>query len=321
MWKSILGAAVAALAGCGAWAADPYPSRPIRIIDGFAPGGSTDFIARTLGPKLTERFGQTVIVDNRPGAGSNLGAEIAAHANPDGHTLMLCAAMVVAASRTLYPRLGYDLLKDFAYVARVATGTNVLVAHPSFPAKSVQELVALARARPKTVRYGSGGVSSTSHLTMELLQSVTGMELQHLPYKGGALATAAVLGGEAQIAFASVTSSLGMLKAQRLNAIAVSSAKRLPAFPDVPTVAESGYPGFEVQDTYGVLAPAATPAAIVRLLCDELRKIVQMEDIKARLVVSGIEAAWSTPEEFRAIMETDVARLARVIKSARITVQ
>ena len=194
MWKRLLVITILTHANYGVWAASgAYPNKPIRIIDGFPAGGGADYLARVIGPKLTERFGHPVIVDNRPGAGGNLGAEIAARANPDGYTLLMGVSSALAPSRGLYPKLGYDLLKDFSYVSRVATGGQILVAHPSMPAKSVAELVAIARSQPKTLRYSSAGVGSPGHLAMELLLSRTGMELLHVPYKGSPPAITALL--------------------------------------------------------------------------------------------------------------------------------
>ena len=323
MWKRLLCAAILAHASCGVWAAsgtaDTYPSKPIRMIVGFTPGGSDDYVGRVVGARITERFGQTVIVDNRPGAGGNLGAEITARANPDGYTLSSVGSITLASGPSLYPKLGFDLLKDFSYISRVATGAQVLVAHPSIPAKSVSELVALARSQPKAIRYGSSGVASPSHLAVELLQSRTGIELVHVPYKGAALSVIALTAGEVQILFASVTTAMPMIQAKRLNAVAVASAKRMGALPEVPTVAESGFPGFDMTYTYGILAPAGTPAAVVKLLHAELQKIVQMDDVKAKFAAQGTEAVGSTPDEFRAIMQAEVVQWARVIKDANIT--
>ncbi len=323
MWKRLLGTVILAHASCGVWAAsgsaDPYPSKPIRIIDGFPAGGGADYLARVIGPKLTERFGQPVIVDNRPGAGGNLGAEIAARANPDGYTLLLGVSSALAPSRSLYPKLGYDLLKDFSYVSRVATGGQILVAHPSVPAKSLAEFVAIARSQPNTMRYSSAGVGSPGHLAMELLLSRTGMEILHVPYKGSPPAVTALLGGEVQISFASITAMLPTIQAKRLHALAVSSVKRIGVLPGVPTVAESGFPGFDVSSTFGILAPAGTPAAVIKLLNAELRKIVQMDDVRAKFSAQALEAAASTSDEFRSIIEAEVAQWARVIKDANIT--
>ena len=324
MWKHWLCAAVLAHASFSACAAsappESYPGRPIRLIDGFPAGGATDFAARVIGSKLSEHFGQAVIVDNRPGAGSAIAAEITARANPDGHTLMLVVSSALASSPSLYPKLGYDPLKDFAYVSLVATGTYVLVAHPSLPAKSVAELVALARAQPKSIRYGSGGVASPIHLTAQLLQNVTGIELVHVPYKGAAPAVVGLAGGEVSVAFSSIAAAMPMIQAKRLNALAVSSSKRTPALPDVPTVIESGVAGFDVMPSYGVLGPRATPASTVALLNAEIRKIAQMDDVKTRFAAQALEAAASTPAEFRAIIEKEVALWARVIRDANIPV-
>lgn len=324
MWKRLLCTAILIHASWGVRAADritdSYPSKPIRIIDGFPAGGGTDYTARLIGPKLTERFGQTVVVDNRPGASSNIGAEMVAHANPDGYTLFVASSTTLASSYSFFPKLGYDLLKDFSYVSRVAIGPYVLVAHPSLPVKSVAELVALARSKPRTIRYGSGGVGNSNHMIMELLQSRTGMELLHVPYKGGPPFVIAMTGGEVQIGFPSVAAALAMINAKRLNALAVASSKRLEVLPEVPTVAESGFPGFDVATGYGILAPHGTSAAIVKLLNVEIRKIVQMADIRAKFAEQGMEAAGSTPEEWRAMMEAETAQWARVIKDAHITV-
>jgi tripartite-type tricarboxylate transporter receptor subunit TctC len=323
MWQRLLCTALLAHASCGVWAAsgkaDSYPSKPIRVIVGFPPGGGDDYVARVIGPKLTERFGQPVIVDNRPGVSGNLAAEIAARATPDGYTLMFIASTPLTSSPSLYPRLGYELLKDFLYVARVATGGNVLLAHLSVPVKSLSDLVALARSNPNAIRYGSAGVGSTPHLTMELLQSLTGMQLLHVPYKGGGLAAVALAGGEVDIGFVSITAALPMIQTKRSNALAVSSAKRTGVLPGVPTVEESGVPGYDVANTFGFLAPTGTPASVVRLLNAELRKIVQMDDVKSKLATQGMEAAGGTPDEFRAVIETEVAQWARVIKNARIS--
>src|SRR5688572_17271473 len=203
MWKRLLCTVILVHASVevrgASESAQSYPNRPIRLVLGFPPGGAVDYLARVIAPRLTERFGQSVIIDNRPGAGSNIAAEIAARASPDGHTLLFGLNPPMASSPSLYPKLGYDLFKDFSYVSRVASGTQILLAHPSLPAKSVAELVALARAKPKTIRYGSPGVASPGHLVMALLVSRTGMDLVHVPYKGGAPATVGLVGGEVQV--------------------------------------------------------------------------------------------------------------------------
>jgi len=307
-------------ASCGVWAAaaDAYPNRPVRIVDGFAAGGSTDYVARIIGAKMTERSSQPVLVDNRPGAAGTVAAEYTARSAPDGYTLYIHLSTILMSSPSLYAKLGYDLMKDFSYVAVVATGMNVLVVHPSVPSRTVKELVAFARAKPKSVRYGSGGVGSSIHLTMEVFRSRTQLDLLHVPYKGGAPMVAALAGGEVEVAFASVTTAVPMIKANKLNALAVSGAKRLALMPDVPTVAEAGVPGFEVKDAFGIVGPAGVPAAIVKLLNADLRNIVQMEDVRTRLASQGLEPASMTPEEVRTFMTEEMARWARVIKDANI---
>jgi tripartite-type tricarboxylate transporter receptor subunit TctC len=324
MPKRVLCAAMLVPATFAVWAAaspdSSYPVKPIRVLVGFPAGGSDDYVARVIGPKLAERFGQPVVVDNRPGAATTIAADITARANPDGHTLMLGLSAILASGRSLYPTLGFDLLHDFAYVSRVATAGNVLLAHPSLPAKSVAELVSLAKSQPKAIRYGSAGVASTPHLAMELLQSRTGMKLLHVPYKGGAPAVVALTAGEVQIGFASVAAARAMISAKRLNALAVTSTSRTPALPAVPTVAESGFPGFDVTNTFGILAPAGTPANVVRMLNEALREIVAGPEVRASFAAQGLEATGSTPEEWKAIMEKEVAQWARVIRDAGITV-
>src|ERR1043166_985827 len=323
MWKRLICTAILAQAGVSVWAAggtaDSYPSKPVRIIDGFAAGGNTDYMARLIGAKLTERFGQTVIVENRPGATGNIGAEITARANPDGYTLFMGNSMVLSVSRSLYPKLVYDLLKDFSCISRGATAAQVLVTHPSVPARAVSEFVASARLKPKAISYGSSGVASPGHLVMELLQSRTGMELLHVPYKGGPPSISALAGGEVRIAATSLAAALPMIEAKRLNVLAVTSAKRMSALPGVPTVAESGFPGFDVVYTLGVLAPTGTPAAIVKLLNAEILNFVQTDDVRAKFAAQGLEAAGSTPNEFRAVVEAEIAVWGRVIKDANIT--
>ena len=323
MWKRLVCAAILAHATGAVWAAagkaDAYPSKPIRLIVGFPAGGSDDYMARVVGPKLTERFGQTVIVDNRPGAAGNLASEIAARANPDGYTLVLVGAITAASSYILYPKLGYNLLKDFTPVGVIAYGPNVLLSHPSFPPKTVQEFVALARAKPTAIRYASGGVATIAHLSMELLQRHAGMELLHVPYKGGPAGVIAIAAGEVELGFASIAASVPVVVSKRLNGLAVTSPKRSAALPNVPALAESGFPGFNVANTFGLLAPTGTPASAIKTLNDELQKIVQMDDVKAKYASQGLEALGSTPGEFRALIESEVKRFSQVIKDARIT--
>jgi len=318
--RRILACALVLVLPSATMAAESWPARPIRMIVGFTPGGSDDHVGRIVAARLAEHFGQSVIVDNRPGAGGNVGAEITARANPDGYTLSSCGSITLASSPSLYPKLGYDPMKDFAFVSRVAIGANVVFAHPSLQAKSMPELLALARAQPKSIRYGTPGVASLGHLAIELVQSLAKIELVHVPYKGPAPAITAVLGGEVQIGVGASTAAIPLVQAKRLNALAVTSANRLSPIPAVPTLAESGFPGIEVTNNHGILAPAGTPVAIVRLINAEVRELLQTADAKAGLVVRGLEAAGSTPEEFRAIVQAELTRWTRLIRDARISV-
>jgi tripartite-type tricarboxylate transporter receptor subunit TctC len=318
--RRILACALVLVLPSATMAAESWPARPIRMIVGFTPGGSDDHVGRIVAARLADRFGQPVIVDNRPGAGGNIGAEITARANPDGYTLSSCGSITLASSPSLYPKLGYDPMKDFAFVSRVAIGANVVFAHPSLQAKSMPELLALARAQPKSIRYGTPGVASLGHLAIELVQSLAKIELVHVPYKGPAPAITAVLGGEVQIGVGASTAAIPLVQAKRLNALAVTSANRLSPIPAVPTLAESGFPGIEVTNNHGILAPAGTPVAIVRLINAEVRELLQTADAKAGLVVRGLEAAGSTPEEFRAIVQAELTRWTRLIRDARISV-
>ncbi len=295
-----------------------YPNRPIRIIDGFPAGGASDYMVRLAAQKLTERFGQPIIVDNRPGAGGNIGAEIAAKATPDGYTLFMALVPVLAPGRSLYPRLPYNVMTDFAFVTLVASGTFVLLVHPSVPAKSVSELVALAKSSPGKIKFGSAGVGSATHLAAEMFNGRAGVSMLHVPYKGAAQVTAAMVAGEVQLAHVSMVGALPLIKAGRLTALGVTSAKRARSFPELPTIAESGFAGFDVTPWYGVLAPAATPAVIITLLNVEIGRILQLPDIQAMYAAQGLEATGSTPERFKQIMQAEIEKWAKVIKEANI---
>lgn len=320
-----LGLAMVALVNCATQAASSspteYASRPIRLIVGFPPGSTDDYNARVLAPKLTERLGQQIVVDNRSGASGHLAAELASRANPDGYTLMLAGTLTLASSISLYPKLGYDVLKDFVYVSTVSSGPNVLMAHPSVPVKSFQDFVALIKATPNALRYGSAGLASTGHLAMELLLARTGTQLLHVPYKGGGAAAAALAGGEVQAGFTSIPAGIALIGAKRVIALAVTSAKRTAALPDVPTIAESGFPGFDVKNNFGIFAPAGTPPAIVKRLNSEIRAIVAMDDVRSKLISSGVDPVSSTPSEHRALMEAEVKMWAKVVRDAKITLQ
>jgi len=299
--------------------AQAYPNRPVRIIEPFPAGGGGDVLLRVLAAKLSPVLGQPVVIDNRPGAGANIGAELAAKAPPDGYTLFNGTTVVLAPSRSMYSKLGYDVLRDFTPITRLGAGAYALVVHPSLPVRSVKDLVALAKSRPGQVNYASaGGVGSGSHLCAELFKQRAGINLVHVPYKGGPPAVAAVVAGETETNFATLTSVLSMVTAGRLRALGVTSTKRAALFPEVPTIAESGFPGFEVTPVYGLYAPTGTPKEIVTLLNTELRKILAMDDVRERFAAGGSVAGSSTPEELGALLAAEVAHWATVIKAANI---
>lgn len=316
----LAGTAVFLVCCAGIAPAQPYPNRPIRIIDAYPAGGAADFLARTVAPKLSANLGQSVVVENRPGAGGNLGADVAAKSPADGYTLFMGLTSALAPSVTLYPKLPYDMVKDFAPVSRVGTGVYAFVCHPSLPVKSVKELIALARARPGQLNYGSSGNGSGPHLAGELFKNKTGVKLVHVPYKGGPPSVTAVISGETELGFMSVASALSQIKAGRMRALGVTSPQRIAALPDVPTVAEAGVPGYEVVPTFGIYTPTATPKEIVALLNAELRKIVALPDVRERFATQGIVASGSTPAELAKVLAAEIELWAKVIKDANIRV-
>ena len=294
--------------------AQQYPTRPVRFVVPFAPGGSTDTLARTLGQKLSEALGEQVVVDNRSGGSGNIGMEIVARAAPDGHTIVLGYIANLAIGPSLYAKLPFDPVKDFAPVTQLASSPNVLAAHPAVPARNLKELIALARARP--VNFASAGVASVGHLTGEFLNSLAGIKMVHVPYKGSGQAVTDLLGGHVQLMFSGFSSALPHIRAGKLRALAVTGAKRSPALPDVPTIAESGFPKFEATAWYGVLAPAQTPRPIVIRLHDEIIKALQLPDVKERLASVGFEIVGSTPEAFGAYIQSEIRKWEKVVKAS-----
>ena len=323
MWKPLLCAALIAPAVCltpvAVAHAESYPDKPVRLIIGFPPGVVDDFIARVIAPRLSERLGQNVVVDNRAGAVGNLAANMVAHAMPDGYTLLMVGSISLASSRSLYSSLGYDLFKDFSFVGVAATSANLLIAHPTFPAKSVAELVALAKAKPKSIRYGSAGIASTGHLAMGLLESRAGIEVVHVPYKGAVGAVVGLAGGEVQLAIVSTAAAAPLIATKRVNVLAATSPKRLAALPDVPAIA-ADFKGYSVISTFGFLVPAGTPAAIIKRLNAELSAVVQSSEVKTKFAEQGIDAVSSTPAEFKALLEAETELWGRVIRDSHITV-
>jgi tripartite-type tricarboxylate transporter receptor subunit TctC len=304
-------------AGLTAGAQEPYPSRPLRFILPFPPGGGTDILGRLIAERLASNLGQPVVIENRGGAGGNVGAEAAARAAPDGYTIVL-AAPSLAISPSLYSKLNYDPLKDFAPVSLVATVPNVMVTHPSVVAQTLQEFIALARARPGSMNFGSGGSGTSSHLAGELFNIVTGTKLVHVPYKGVNLAMNDVLSGQIHLVVIGVPAAAPHIKAGRLRALALIAPQRAAALPDVLTVAEAGLADFEVTTWYGVLAPAGTPRTIVARLNGELLKIMHAADTKERLATMATDPRTSTPEEFGAYLREEIAKWADVVRKANL---
>ncbi len=298
-----------------------YPSRPIRIIITVVPGGGADVTSRAIAAKLTEAWGQQAIVDNRPGGNGVVGMDIAKHSTPDGHTLVLGTIGPVAVNPSLYSKLPYDPVKDYEPITRAVSALNVLVVHPSVPAKSVKELIAHAKANPGKLTYGSSGVGFADHLAGELFSSLAGVKMNHVPYKGGAPAMLDLVGGNIQLIFATVSTALGSMKANRIRPLAVTFAKRVPQFAELPTVAEAGVPGFAVDNWYGVLAPRGTPRPIVTKLHGQINAILDMPDVKERLAGLGIfPFTTPTPEAFRDYIKSEIAKYGKVVKESGIKV-
>ncbi|HEV7820614.1 MAG TPA: tripartite tricarboxylate transporter substrate binding protein, partial [Burkholderiales bacterium] len=281
---------------------------------------ASDVIARLVGQKFTEKLGQPFVIDNRPGAGGNVAAEMAAKAPPDGYTLLNVVVLSLAPAVSLYAQPGFDAMKDFAYISLLAGGSYVIVAQPNFQAKTIPELVALAKSQPGKIGYGSSGVGGPVHLAGELLKARAGINLLHVPYKGAAPIMTAVASAEVPIGFPSVAGALPMLKAGRVVAIAVTSAQRSGTLPNVPTIAESGYPGYDITPWYGIAAPAKTPQPIVNGLSAEFARIIALPDIKTALANQGLDATASTPERLRQIVAEAIATCARIIKDVNIRV-
>lgn len=297
--------------------AQNYPVKPLRLILPFPAGGPTDILGRILGQKLTEQLGQPVVQDNRPGAGGNLGAEQVAKAPPDGYTLLLSSPSI-SISPSLYKKLNYDPQKDLAPVTLVAGIPNVMLVHPTVPAKSLKEFVALAKSRPGKLNFGSGGAGTTNHLASELLKTLTKVDMVHVPYKGSNQAMLALLGGEVDMVVIAVPPAIPQIEAGRLRPLAVLNETRVPTLAKVPTSKEAGIDNFVVPVWYGILVPGATPRDIVNRLNAELGKIAAMPDVKERLAAAGIEPYHGTPERFATFIRSEAVRYAEVIKNAGI---
>ena len=299
--------------------AQAYPGKTVKLVVPYPPGGPTDIVARVIGQKLFEQTGQQFIVDNRAGAGGNIGAEAVARSPADGYTLLI-ATTAHAINMSLFKKLGYDTLKDFAPVSLLTYGPLVIVTHPSLPVQNVRELIALAKAKPDSINFASSGNGQSTHLSGELFNTMAGVKMTHIPYKGSAPALTDVMGGQASLMFDTMLSAMPFVKAGKLKALAVTSATRSPAAPDLPTVAESGIPGFETFAWNGVLVPLGTPKEVVARLSAELKRAMEAPEVKEKFSAQGFAAAWNTPEAFGTFLQAEVDKWSMVVKASGTTV-
>jgi len=313
--RNVLAGLVLALIA-GAVAAQPWPSKPIKWVIPFAPGGTTDILARTIGEKLSVALGQPIIVDNKPGAGGGVGADQVAKSPADGYTIMGGTISTHAINASLYSNLPYDPVRDFAPITLIVRVPNMLVVNPELPAKDVRELIALLKANPGKYSFASSGNGTSQHLSGELFKTMTGVEMQHIPYRGSPPALADVVGGQVAMTFDNITTAWPLVKGGKLRALAVTTAKRSPIAPDVPTLAESGLPGYEIGSWQGVFAPAGVSTEIVKRLNAEIVRIINAPDVRQKLVDMGAEPAPNTPEEFAAMVKAEVAKWADVVRKS-----
>ena len=296
--------------------AQSYPTKPIRMLVGFAPGGGVDVSARTVGIPLSAALGQTVVVDNRPGAAGNIAADMVAKAVPDGYTLLMANSTI--SNPTLFRSLPFDIRKDLEPVGLIALGPSVLVVHPSLPARSVKEFIAYAKSQPGKLAYGSGGIGNITHLEMELFNTMTGTRMTHVPYKGTAPAIIGLVSGETQVLFSSIPSALGQVRAGKIRALGVTILKRSSVLPDVPTIDEAGVKGYDAASWYAVLAPAGTPKSVVAQLGKEIVKVMAIPDVRAKFANDGFEPAGTGPAEFGKFLREELAKWEKAIKAAGI---
>jgi tripartite-type tricarboxylate transporter receptor subunit TctC len=309
-----------ALSSALAWAQD-YPSKPVRMVVGFPPGGGTDVVARILQPRLTELLGQTIVIDNRPGATGTVAAGQVAKSTPDGYTIMMGHVSVNAIAPSLFANLPYDVNRDFAPIALAASVPHLVVVHPSLPVTTLKELVAYLKAQPGKLTYPSAGNGSMPHLAGEVFQAMAGVKMVHVPYKGSGQSMQDLLGGQHLVAFDTMPASAPHVRSGKLRAVAVSTAQRVPSFPEVPTAEEAGVPGYVVTTWYGLFAPAGTPAPIVSRLHAEMVKAMQTPDVRARLEGIGADGSVSrSPDEFAALVRADTARYAKIVKEIGIRI-
>ncbi len=292
-----------------------YPVKPIRIVVPFAPGGGADIIARILGQKMTDKWGQQVVVDNRAGASGNIGNELVARAVPDGYTLLM-ASSALAINPSVFKRVSYDAVRDFAPITQPVLLPNILVVHPSLPVKTVKDLIALAKSRPGQISYASAGAGTGTHLAAEMFKIMAGVDMVHVPYKGGGAVIGDLLGGQVALTFATLPSVMPYVKAGRLRAVAMTTSRRWPGLADVPTIAESGFPGFEISTWIGLLAPAGTPKEVVGKLHDEVVRILKLPDIRERIEGLGMEPVGDTPDQFAQYIRSEITKYAKIVKQS-----
>ena len=314
IWAGVLATAMPVVA-------QTFPAKPIRFIVPFPPGGGTDVLTRTVAPKFSEGLGQQVVVDNRSGAGGMIGVELGAKSPPDGYTLVIATVGQISINPSLYAKMPFDPVKDLAPITMAGNIFNVLIVHPALPAQSVKALIALARARPGELNYGSSGTGAADHLSAELFQVMTKTKMVHVPYKGGPLAIVDLISGNLQLMFSTVPTAVGLIKGGKVRAMAITNTNRFPLMPELPTVAEAGIPGFAVNNWTGVFVAAGTPADIVARLNAELVKVLAMPDVKKRLLDNGIDAVSSTPQQFAAYIRAETTKWASVIKDANVKVE
>jgi tripartite-type tricarboxylate transporter receptor subunit TctC len=312
---------VAALETGAALAQTQFPAKPIRIIVAYTPAGTTDILARAIGRKFTDAWSQPVIVENRPGANGNIGTEVAAKSPADGYTLLMGTAGTHGINPGLYPKLPYDAVKDFAPVSLTAIVPNIVVVNNTLPVKTVKELIAYGKANAGKLSFGSPGIGSTGHLSSELFKSMTGVDMVHVAYKGSAPTLQDLMGGQLQLVIDNIPPYLPQVKAGKIRALAVTSAKRSPAAPELPTVAEAGVKGYDASSWFGLFAPAGTPSEVVAKLSSETQRILNMPDVRDRLLELGAQPAGNSPEEFAQFVQDEIAKWAKVIRNANVTLK
>jgi tripartite-type tricarboxylate transporter receptor subunit TctC len=309
-------AALVAVAPVVGLAAQPFPSKQVRFVVPYPPGGPLDTVARLLGQKVSASIKEPVVIDNVPGAGGNIGAQVVSRAAPDGHTILMGAVATHAINPTLYPSIPYDAGKDFIAVTQVASTPNVLVVNPALEATTVAEFIKLAKSKPGKLNFGSGSTGSAGHLAGELFKTMAGVDMAHIPYKGAAAAMQDLIGGRVDLMFDNMASSLAQVKGGRVRALAVTTAKRSPLAPELPTIAESGLPGFDINTWFGIFVPAGTPRAAVDRLHAEFTKALAMPDVREKMLALGAEPVGSTPAEFAAYVKSEAAKYAKLIKAS-----